>query len=152
VEPAPAFIHEPSVDQPGWHVWELDDPCRFNGVAFGRMLLRAEGERRARLRLPEVQARHTNLHGKVHGGLTMSLIDVGMFATMYTVIGPQVSGSVTLDLNCQFIGSGLPGEPLDCVSDVMKETGRLVFLRGTVEQAHGLVASFLGTLRKPSHR
>jgi hypothetical protein len=32
----------------------------------------------------------------------------------------------------------------------MKETRRLVFVRGTVEQGDHLVASFMGTLRKPS--
>jgi hypothetical protein len=36
------------------------------------------------------------------------------------------------------------------VGEVLKETGRLIFVRGTIEQAHGLVASFMGTLRKPS--
>jgi acyl-coenzyme A thioesterase PaaI-like protein len=63
-----------------------------------------------------------------------------------------VSGSVTLDLHNQFIGAGQIGEPLDVLCEVMRETGRLVFLRGSVEQGDRLVSSFLGTLRKPSVR
>ncbi|VWX46459.1 PaaI family thioesterase [Novosphingobium sp. 9U] len=147
-----AFIHEPDRDNPGWHTWHLDDDSRFNNAALGRLLLRREGEHQARLRLPQTRAQHSNVHGKIHGGVTLALVDVGIFTTIYTLIGPHMSGSVTLDVNCQFVGAGLVGQPLDFVGEVTKETGRLVFVRGTVEQEHGLVASMIGTLRKPSAR
>lgn len=116
------------------------------------MLIRCEGERSARLRLIEAEQRHSNIHNNVHGGVTLALIDVAMFATIYAVLGADAAGSVTLDLQNQFIGAGRIGEPLDVISEVMKETRRLVFLRGTVEQGDHLVASFMGTLRKPSVR
>lgn len=145
-----AFIHEPDPEFPGWYTWKLDDGTRFNSQGLGRMVIRREGERSARLRLLEVETRHSNLHDNVHGGVTLALIDVGMFAAIYSVLGADAAGSVTLDLHNQFIGAGRVGQPLDVVTEVMKETRRLVFLRGTVEQGDHLVASFVGTLRKPS--
>ncbi|MBB4858529.1 acyl-coenzyme A thioesterase PaaI-like protein [Novosphingobium chloroacetimidivorans] len=150
MKPTSAFIHELDDAHPGWHTWDLADQTRFNPAVIGRMIIRREGERGARLRMLDTQVRHSNLHGAVHGGVTLAVVDIAMFATIYTVLGADVAGSVTLDLNCQFIGAGLIGGPLDVCSEVMKETGRLVFLRGTVEQPQGLVASYMGTLRKPS--
>ena len=152
MKPTSAFRHEPHPDYPGWHTWELADPTRFNPVVMGKLLVRPEGERTARVRMLETETRHSNLHGAVHGAVTLSLIDIGMFAAVYTVLGINAAGSVTLDLNCQFISSGKVGQPLDLVAEIMKETGRLIFLRGTVEQEHGLVGSFMGTIRKPTIR
>jgi hypothetical protein len=39
-------------------------------------------------------------------------------------------------------------EPLDSVVEVLRETGRMVFMRGQVEQGEHLVASFSGLVRK----
>lgn len=152
MEPTGDFIHMPDPEHPGWHTWRLNDDTRFNSHGLGRMLIRREGERSARVRLIEVETRHSNLHDNVHGGVTLALVDVAMFGTIYVVLGADAAGSVTLDLHNQFIGAGKVGEPLDVVTEVMKETRRLVFLRGTVEQDEHLVANFIGTLRKPSSR
>ncbi|MBU0823634.1 MAG: PaaI family thioesterase, partial [Alphaproteobacteria bacterium] len=61
--------------------------------------------------------------------------------------------SVTLDLSTQFVGAGRVGEPLDAVVELVRETGRLIFLRGLVVQGEGdshIVLSFAGTIRKAS--
>lgn len=147
-----AFIHEPAPGHPGWLTWNLEDDTRFNAVGLGPMIIRREGERSACVRLIDLETRHSNMHGNVHGGVTLAFIDVAMFATMFCVLGAEVTGSVTLDLHNQFIGAGRIGAPLDVVCEVMRETGRLVFLRGTAEQGDNLVSSFVGTLRKPSLR
>jgi len=60
---------------------------------------------------------------------------------------------VTLDLSTQFVGAGRVGEPLDAVVELVRETGRLIFLRGLVVQGEGdshIVLSFAGTIRKAS--
>ncbi|HKR91969.1 PaaI family thioesterase [Novosphingobium sp.] len=146
------FSHVPDPEYPGWHTWQLMDETRFNAHGLGRMLVRREGECSARLRLYKTEVRHSNLQNSVHGGVTLALIDVAMFATIFTVLGVDPVGSVTVDLHSQFLGAGKIGEPLDVISEVMKETHRLVFLRGTVEQDDHLVASYIGTVRKPSKR
>ena len=145
------FIVEPDPDNPGWDTWEVADRRIFNAVAIGKLIVRREGERSVRLRMFPEQM-HSNLHDNVHGGVTLALIDIALFAASWLVVEADAAGSVTLDLTSQFIGAGRIGEPLDAVTEVMKETRRLVFLRGVVEQDGDLVASFTGVVRKPSAR
>ena len=145
------FIVEPDPDNPGWDTWDMADRRRFNAQTMGKLIVRREGERSVRLRM-NAQQQHSNLHDNVHGGVTLALIDIALFAASRQVVGADAAGSVTLDLSCQFIGAGRIGKPLDAVTEVMKETRRLVFLRGVVEQEGDLVASFTGVVRKPSAR
>ena len=152
MEATSAFICEPDPENPGWHTWDLTDQDRFNPVVMGKLLVRQENGGTVRVRMAETRVIHGNLNGNVHGGVTLGLIDVAMFATVYGVIGEAVAGSVTLDMSTQFVSAGRLGEPLDVVSEVMKETRRLIFVRGTVEQGENLIASYIGTLRKPTSR
>ncbi len=133
----------------------MADNTRFNAQAMGRLLVREEtlpgGMRSVRLRMfPE--RRHSNLLDAVHGGVTLALIDISLFSGIRLILGADAAGSVTLDLSTQFIGAGRIGEPLDAISEVLRETRRLVFVRGTIEQDGHLVASYHGTVRKPSGR
>lgn len=144
----PAFIHEPDPDNPGWLSWRLSDPTRFNGL-LGQFLVRMEPDGQARVRMvPE--HRHSNLSNRVHGGATLAFIDVSLFAAsrMFGLI--EAGTAVTLDLSVQFIGAGKVGEPLDAVVELLRETGRMLFLRGLVVQGEERVASFAGTIRKPT--
>jgi uncharacterized protein (TIGR00369 family) len=151
----PGFIYAPAPDYPGWHTWELADQTRFNGQAMGRMLARQEilpgGAPAVRLRMFTEQ-RHSNLLDAVHGGVTLALIDISLFSAVRLLLGGDAGGAVTLDLSTQFIGAGRIGQPLDAVCEVLRETRRLVFLRGTIEQDGHLVAAYQGTVRKPSSR
>ena len=150
----PHIRHEPDPDNPGWHTWNLADNTRFNAQTMGHMLVRKDSDTLCRVRMfPE--RRHTNLLDMVHGAITLALIDVSLFASMRMLTGGDAGGSVTLELSSQFIGAGKPGIPLDAVVEVMRETKRLVFLRGVVVQGDAdehLVASFTGIVRKPSVR
>ncbi len=146
------FIYEPDPDNPGWHRWELADDTRFNAQTMGRMLVRPESDRTCRVRMfPE--RKHSNLLDMVHGAVTLALVDIALFAAMRTLLNGNAGGSVTLELSSQFIGAGALDKPLDAVVEVMRETKRLVFMRGTVvqgeDEAH-LVATFSGIVRKPS--
>jgi hypothetical protein len=55
-------------------------------------------------------------------------------------------------LSVQFMGAGAVDEPMDAEVELLKETGRLLFLRGLVLQGERRVAAFSGTIRKPSKR
>jgi uncharacterized protein (TIGR00369 family) len=147
------FIHAPAADYPGWYTWDLTDQTLFNPQVMGRLLVREEtvpgGARMVRLRMfPE--RRHANLLDTVHGGVTLALIDIALFSGMRLILEADAAGSVTLDLSTQFIGAACIGQPLDAISEVLRETRRLVFMRGTIEQDGQLIAAFNGTLRKPS--
>lgn len=148
-DPAQGFISEPDPDNPGWMRWRLADPTRYNEAVLGKMILRAEGPDHCRVRIFP-QRHHTNNSDNVHGAVTLGLIDIALFCTMQQLRGIDAAGSVTLGIETQFIGPGDPARPLDAVVEVLRETRRLGFLRGLVEQDGDLVASFGATLRKPS--
>ncbi|MBC7987270.1 MAG: PaaI family thioesterase [Sphingomonadaceae bacterium] len=146
----PAFIHRPDPDLPGWLTWELSDPTRFNGV-LGPLRVREEKDGQVRVRMVPTHA-HSNLSDVVHGGVTLSLIDIAMFAgaRMFGLI--EAGTAVTLDLSVQFMGAGRIDEPLDVLVELLRETRRLLFLRGLVVQGEDKVAAFSGTIRKPAAR
>ena len=143
------FSCEPDPENPGWHRWSLSDPTLFLEAVLGRVLVRVEGENSARVRLIP-QRHHINSANNIHGGVTLGLIDVGLFAAFQMVRGVSASGSSTVDLSTQFISAGDPGKPLDAVIEVLRETRRLGFLRGLVMQDEVVVASFASTVRKPT--
>lgn len=148
----PDFEYGPAPDHPGWYTWNLSDPSRFNGQVMGPLLVRHESENSCRLRMATAHI-HTNLANNIHGAVSLALMDISLFAAFRSLRGGDGGGSVTLELSSQFIGAGQPGLPLDAVVEIMRETRRLVFLRGTVVQGENdenLIAAFSGIVRKPS--
>lgn len=129
----------------------MTDPTRYNGTVLGKMLVRSEGNGKARLRMFPGHT-HSNLANAVHGGATLGFIDVAMFGAsrMFGLI--EAGTAVTLDLSAQFIGAGIVGEPMDAEVELLKETGRLLFMRGLVLQGDNRIAAFSGTIRKPSKK
>jgi len=151
--PTTRVRHVPDPANPGWHSWDLVDDTRFNGQVLSPLLVRREtgsgGAGMIRLRM-QPQVKHTNLIGGVHGGAILALADVALFAAVRILLDGDSDGAVTLDMTSQFLGTGRIGLPLDATCEVLHETGRLVFLRGLVEQDGELVAAFSATVRKAS--
>ena len=140
----------------GWVSWNLHDQTRFNAfiepLAVRVDAPTADGRPVARLRMVP-RREHSNLGDNVHGAIILSLIDISLFASSHHFGALNAGAAVTLDLSTQFVGAGRIDEPLDAVVELVRETGRLVFLRGLVVQGADdshLVASFAGTIRKPS--
>jgi acyl-coenzyme A thioesterase PaaI-like protein len=142
----------------GWVSWDLKDPTRFNAF-IEPLTVRAEppthdGRPCARVRMiPE--RKHSNLGDNVHGAVTLALVDIALFAASHQFGSLNVGHSVTLDLSTQFVGAGRVGEPLDAVVELVRETGRLIFLRGLVVQGEDdshIVLTFAGTIRKASSK
>jgi acyl-coenzyme A thioesterase PaaI-like protein len=129
--------------------WQLRDEGRYNGF-LGKMLVRREGDTAYTRMFPEF--RHSNMSDALHGGTLTGFVDISLFAgaRMFGLLDP--GPAVTLDLSFQFIGAGRIGEPLDAEMELLKETGRLLFLRGLAKQREDMVAAFSGTIRKPSKR
>ncbi|WP_379921250.1 PaaI family thioesterase [Erythrobacter sp. R86502] len=145
------FEHGPCPDHPGWHRWDLKDETLFNAAVMGKLITRVDDDGKARLRMmPE--RRHTNLQGVIHGAITLSLIDISLFVTMHRIGTGNAGPSVTLELSTQFVGGGDPVRPLDAVTEIVRETGKLVFVRGMVVQGDDVVASFSGIVRKMQPR
>ena len=141
------FEHGPDPENPGWHHWNLKDETLFNGAVMGRLITRVDDDGRSRLRMfPE--RRHENLQGIIHGAVTLALIDISMFTTMHTIGSGNAGPSVTLELSTQFVGGGDMARPLDAVNEIVRETGKLVFIRGQCMQDDDVVASYSGIVRK----
>ena len=150
-EAGPGFSCAPDPENPGWVRWKLADPTRYNEAVLGKMIARTEGPNHCRVRIFP-QHHLTNNAGNIHGAATLGLIDIALFCAMRLLRDVDAAGSVTLDIETKFIGPGNPAKPLDCVVEVLRETRRLAFLRGLVEQDEDLVSAFSGTIRKPSAR
>ncbi|MDK2762268.1 MAG: PaaI family thioesterase [Sphingopyxis sp.] len=140
----------------GWLSWNLKDPTRFNNF-IEPLMVRVEtptgdGRPRARVRMLPTR-KHSNLGDNVHGAVTLALVDIALFAASHQFGSIDAGHSVTLDLSTQFVGAGRVGEPLDAVVELVRETGRLIFLRGLVVQGEAdrdIILSFAGTIRKAS--
>lgn len=154
--PQPAGHFDAQAQDGGWLSWNLNDKSRFNGF-IEPLSVRPEpplpdGRPVARIRMHPTR-KHSNLGNNVHGGVTLALIDVALFAAAHQFGALNAGFSVTLELGTQFIGGGRIDEPLDAVVEQVRETGRLIFLRGMVVQGpddKDIVASFSGTIRKAS--
>ena len=141
------FDDGPCPDNPGWRQWNIKDKTIFNGAVMGHLITRVDDDGKARLRMfPE--RRHQNLQGMIHGAISLSLIDISMFTTMHMIGGGDAGPSVTLEMSTQFVGAGDPAQPLDAVNEIVRETGKLVFVRGQVVQGDNVVASHSGIVRK----
>lgn len=142
----------------GWISWNLRDPSRFNAF-IEPLFVRVEaptpdGRPCARVRMHPTR-QHSNLGDNVHGAVTLALVDIALFAASHQFGSLEAGHSVTLDLSTQFVGGGRLDEPLDAVVELVRETGRLIFLRGLVVQGDSdshIVLTFAGTIRKASRK
>ena len=143
-------LNETEAGEPGWFSWNLKDRTRYNTAVLGDMQVRRDSDF-CRLRMfPE--RHHTNLTDNIHGATTLGLIDIALFATMHVVGTGNAGPSVTVELSSQFVGAGDPAKPLDAVSEIVRETGRMVFVRGQCVQGDDVIASYSGIVRKMKPR
>jgi acyl-coenzyme A thioesterase PaaI-like protein len=145
---APAFTFGDDPDNPGWSRWAISDTTRFNSL-FGPLSVKIdEGIARVRFTPEHI---HTNLRGHVHGGALLGFIDMAMFAAGRSFGVLSAGTAATLDLTTQFIAGAPLGEGVvEARVELLRETGRLLFLRGLVVQGEAIIVSFTGTIRKPS--
>jgi uncharacterized protein (TIGR00369 family) len=143
--PLATFIYEEHPDHPGWMRWGFTDPSRYNSF-LGPMMVRIEGGIALVRMTPE--RRHSNLRNNVHGGTLLGFIDVALFAASRSFGLITAASAVTLDLSTQFIGGGRIGEPIEAQVELLRETGRLLFLRGLIVQGDEKIMSFSATIRK----
>ncbi|WP_419808858.1 PaaI family thioesterase [Sphingomonas sp.] len=140
------FTFDDAPEEPGWKRWQFRDPTRFNAF-IEPLYVRMDGDM-ARVRmLPRRE--HSNMRDAVHGGALLGFMDVALFAASRGFGVLSAGGAVTLDLSAQFIGAGRLDLALEARIELLRETGRMLFLRGLVVQEETpTIASFTATLRK----
>ncbi len=104
-----------------------------------------EGTRGVECRM-ETARKHSNGLGYLHGGFIMSFIDMAMFAFIFRQL--ENSAAVTLSCATDFLSAGIVGKPIEAHGEILKETGKMLFVRGLVTQDGVNLASFTGTMRK----
>ncbi len=131
-------------DFAGWYRWERVPQGRFHDL-LGEFYFRRQGDGTVECRMA-TDRRHSNGLGFLHGGFLMSFIDMAMFA----FIAPQLEKSAAVTLSCatDFLSAGQVGTPIDATGEILKETGKMIFVRGLLKQDGVNVASFTGTMRK----
>jgi len=146
--PSPLFNYDDDPEAPGWKTWQFRDNTRFNAF-LEPLQVRLEGDI-ARVRMVP-RHEHSNMRDNVHGGALLGFMDVALFAASRAFGVLSAGGAVTLDLSAQFIGGAMIGAPLEARIELLRETSRMLFLRGLIVQENTpTIASFTGTLRKSS--
>ena len=144
----PHLDYHDDPDRPGWAVWRIRDRSNYNAFLDPLAVRVEQGAARVQM-VP--RAGHGNLHGALHGGVALGFIDIASFAAAHALGARGAANGVTVDLATQFISGGRMDRVLEARIELLRETGRMLFLRGLLTQeGEPVIASFTATLRKAS--
>lgn len=137
------------VDGPwaGWLSWTDTVPGTFLDSAIGTSYSRSDAAGRATVMLESLPS-HANRLGALHGGFLAGFADHAYFAALAAMGRPEQAAAVTVDLGMQYCGAGEIGPTLCAEVELLRETGRLMFLRLTIAQDGNLIAASTATVRK----
>ncbi len=129
----------------GWNVWHARPEGRFVDNLGNVYYQQADGGVVSAI---DTGHQHSNGLGFLHGGFLMAFADVAMFATIRHLLATQAA--VTLQCSTDFLAGGIVGKRLEGRGHIVKETGKLVWVAGTLTQDDGahLVCQWHGLLRK----
>jgi acyl-coenzyme A thioesterase PaaI-like protein len=130
----------------GWIAWSDPHPDTFL-QAIGRGYMRADSATKALVGL-ETRSGHRNRLDSLHGGFLAAFADHAYFGGLWAMGHVEQVNGVTIDLSMQYLGSGKVGPDLFAEVELLRETGRLMFLRMLIKQDGQLVAASTATLRK----
>jgi len=109
----------------------------------------ADGEYVVELDLEE---RHLNIGGIVHGGIYCSLLDTAMARSFIKSVSDTGLPAVTLEMKVNFLGAASQGK-LTALGRVVAATRRTVLVEGRVEDGEGrLLARASATMMKTSRQ
>ena len=129
----------------GWTLWSADPfellagPFYARREETGRMVCAFRAERK-----------HMNGHGAMHGGCLMTFADYAIFCIASEHL--QDSGSVTAQMNCDFVDAAFEGELVECVGEVVRAGASLIFVRGQITAAGRVTLTYSAILKKTKKR
>jgi len=130
----------------GWSAWSDPHPDTFL-QAIGRGYMRGITENKAQVAL-ETRSSHRNRLDTLHGGFLAAFADHAFFGGLWAMGHQGQIHGVTVDLSMQYLGAGRVGPDLLAEVELLRETGRLMFLRMLISQDGAPVAASTATIRK----
>ncbi len=132
----------------GWISWSHED---FRGFLrlVGPSYARPAGDGRARVAIATKDG-HGNISGALHGGLLAGFADHAYFAALAALGRSDQVGGVTTDLTMQYLAAGEVGPDLEADVEILRETGRMLFMRLLVIQEGEAICASTATIRKPA--
>jgi acyl-CoA thioesterase len=101
---------------------------------------------RGRLEL-DILPRHLNGLGAVHGGVTMTVLDVAM-AIAARSLEPAGEGVVTVEMKCSFMQAGPPNGRLVAAGTCVHKSSTMAFCEAELrDAADRLLARAMGTFK-----
>jgi len=89
---------------------------------------------------------HTNALGTIHGGILMTFADFTLCSAAIRATGD--SDCITVNMNCNFVSGGDAGAWLYGEAEIVRTTGRMVFVDGKLISGNDPVLSFSGIGRR----
>lgn len=136
----------PACESSDWQTMSMLDGPSFDRQ-IGAFEFRKTGATTAQARF--VTDRHSqNIQCGLHGGYLAARAEQVFYLPLYTAGSVALGRVVTIDFSMQYLQGGTPGSALLADVELLKETGRLGFIRGTLSQQGKCLCSFSATLRK----
>ncbi|MBH1999186.1 MAG: PaaI family thioesterase [Sphingomonadaceae bacterium] len=132
----------------GWSQWADPQPDTFL-QAIGQGYLRSDAPGRAQVALA-TRSSHRNRNDSLHGGMIAAFADHAFFGGLWAMGHSDHLNGVTIDLTMQYLGAGMVGPILLADVELLRETGRMFFLRMLISQDGNAVAASTATIRKVS--
>ena len=138
----------PDPDEPDWYRWTPEASSSFAGL-YGLVRVLQKGPGRARVKItPDPHLNSST--GAIHGGAIAGYVDIAIFAGSVGSGVAMPDGAGTVELSVHYLTQAFLGQPLEAEVEVLRDGGRLVFVRGTIEQGEALIASYTALIRKNS--
>lgn len=130
----------------GWTEWSDPHPDTFHQF-IGPARSQATGASKALVGL-ETRSMHRNRTDVLHGGFLAAFADHAYFGALSILGHTQHIDGVTVDLSMQYLSAGQVGPDLIAEVEILRETGRLFFMRQLITQAKEPVVASTATIRK----
>jgi uncharacterized protein (TIGR00369 family) len=128
----------------GWEVRHFGQADRGYSALIGPLLARQDGERW--VYGVQIEERHLNVRGAVHGGMIASLADHSLGMIVWEHIGREPC--VTVELNVKYVSAGKLGDLLTVRGEVVRATRSVVFVRGLMMAGERVVAMADGVWKR----
>ena len=94
----------------------------------------------------EIETRHHNRYGTVHGGVLFTMLDTAMSRAFFDTLPPDQNAGVTLEMKINYLKATDAGK-LTAYGSLINKTRRTAFVEGYIENEDGvLVAKATATM------